>query len=79
MENDCIYKIFPNVLLQSLFFNIFQHVQVMENDCIYKIVLLHFLKEKLQETKLSYGEQLFCQAMETMDPTVAKQLMTLIS
>jgi len=53
--------------------------KVMENDCIYKIVLLQLMKEKLHETKLAYGEQLFGQAMETMDSTVAKQLMTLVS
>lgn len=51
----------------------------MENDCIYKIVLLHLMKEKLHETKLAYGEQQFGQAMGTMDSTVAKQLMTLVS
>lgn len=51
----------------------------MENDCIYKIVFLQLMKEKLHETKLAYGEQLFAQAMETMDSAVAKQLMTLVS
>lgn len=50
----------------------------MENDCIYKVSLLQFVKEKLQATRLAYGDHLFEQAMGTMDSTVAKQLMALV-
>ena len=51
----------------------------MSQDCAYNVNLLHYLKEKLQQTKTSYGEQLFNEAMSTLDSAVAKQLMTLIS
>jgi len=46
---------------------------------VYNFHLLPYLKEKLQQTKSAYGEQLFNEAMSTLDSVVAKQLMTLIS
>ncbi|XP_057306163.1 importin-11-like [Hydractinia symbiolongicarpus] len=52
---------------------------LLSQDPIHTIVLLHYVRDKLNETKQSYGDEHFADAISTMDPVVAKQLMTLIS
>ena len=52
---------------------------MLSHDPAYTVTLLHYVQGKLAEAKQSYGDQMFSEAMETMDSAVAKQLQSLIT
>lgn len=55
-----------------------KQMKALQQDPIYTVILVDFIRDKLQETKQNYGDELFNQAMETLDMTVASQLKSLV-
>ena len=64
---------------RETYLNLTFTIQLQSTDPVYMTSLINFLKSKMAESHAVLGDPRFHSLMQTMDPVVAKQLMSLIS